>query len=83
MVLAEHVMNTAWVPLDGACIEMLALESELRAQGIEVVFEPFRPGEGGSFTRTIDQPIRMLVPGSELERAREVAAALASESGDE
>ncbi len=82
-VLCEHVMNTAWVPLDGDCLRMLALESELDAQGIEVAFDPFRPGEGAAFTRTLAQPIRLMVKEADLERARAIDAALEVEEAPE
>ena len=55
---------------------MLALETELNAQGIDVVFDPFRPGEGATYTRSLDQPIRLMVRSSDLERAREVARSM-------
>lgn len=74
-------MNTAWVPLDTRSLELLALESELDAARIECAFDPFRPGEGGSYTRTVAQPIRLLVKEADLERAMEIAAALESEIG--
>ena len=83
VVLAEHLMNTAWVQLDDACLELLALESELVAHDIDVVFDPFRPGEGGSFTRTLEQPIKLMVRQRDLEQAQLIAAALASETADE
>ena len=78
-VLAEHVMNTSLVQLDDACIRLLALESELRSQGIDTAFDPFRPGEGSMWTRTLAQPIRLMVRSADLGRALEIAAALASE----
>jgi hypothetical protein len=79
VVLVEHVMNSAWVPIDGPSMEMLGLESELTAAGIDVVFDPFRPGEGGSYTRTLEQPIRMLVREADLAEARRIAAAFSFE----
>ena len=49
-VLAQHSMDTAWVSLDSGSLALLELESELEAKGIDVGFDPFRPGEGGSFS---------------------------------
>jgi len=83
VVLAQHLMNTAWVQLDDGCLELLTLESELTAQNIESGFDPFRPGEGGGFTRTLEQPVRLMVREGDLVRAQEIAAGLASElAGD-
>jgi hypothetical protein len=73
VVVARHTMDTAWLSIDGASVELLGLESELLAREIDVVFDPFRPGEGSSFSRTIRQPIRLLVKQSDAERAREIA----------
>ena len=64
------------MPLDSEAVELLGLESELTAQGIESAFVPFRPGEGFSYTRSISQPIRLMVTEGDLLRAREVATAL-------
>ncbi len=83
VVLAQHVMNTAWVQLDDGCLELLALESELTAQHIESGFDPFRPGEGGGYTRTLEQPIRLMVRETDLPRAQQIAAAFAAESAAE
>ena len=83
VVLDQHLMNTAWVQLDTRCLQLLALESELTAHNIESGFDPFRPGEGGGYTRTLEQPIRLLVRAVDFERAQEIAAALATEfAGD-
>jgi hypothetical protein len=79
VVLVEHIMNTAWVQIDDACLQLLALESELDAHGIESAFDPFRPGEGGGYTRTLEQPVRLMVKQVDVERAREIAVALAAE----
>jgi len=81
VVLTEHLVNTAWVPLDTQSLQLLALESELDTAGIECAFDPFRPGEGGSYTRTVAQPVRLLVKQPDLDRAQEIAAALESETG--
>ena len=81
VVVAEHVMNTGLVPVDAPSIQLLALESELQAQGIDVMFEPFRPGEGSAWTRSMAQPIRLMVREPNLTRAREIAAELAAEGG--
>ena len=75
-VLVEHMMEWSWICLDGTCVAMLGLESELTAQGIDVVFDPFRPGDGSSYTRSIMQPVRMMVKASEFDRAHEVAESL-------
>ena len=76
VVVAEHLMDTAWVSLDGESIALLAFENELAGQGIGTCFDPFRPGEGGSYTRTLAQPIRLLVKERDAELARQIAADL-------
>ena len=76
VVVAEHLMDTAWVSLDGESVALLAFENELKGQGIEACFDPFRPGEGGSYTRTLAQPLRLLVKEENAELARQIAADL-------
>lgn len=78
-VVAEHLMSPSIVPLDAACIRMLALESELLGEGIPCVFTPHRPGEGFGYSRSVDQPIRLLVRGHDLPRAQRIAAELEAE----
>lgn len=73
VVLVEHQMNPWLVPIDGTCIAMLGLEDALLAEGVEVVFDPFRPGEGAGFTRDSQQPIRLLVRESQRDQALGIA----------
>lgn len=80
VVLVEHQMNPWLVPIDGTCIAMLGLEDALLAEGIDVVFDPFRPGEGASFTRDSQQPIRLLVRESQRDHALEIARRLEREA---
>jgi hypothetical protein len=80
VVLVEHQMNPWLLPIDGTCIAMLGLEDALLAEDIEVVFDPFRPGEGASFTRDSQQPIRLLVQESQLDQALEIARRLEREA---
>jgi hypothetical protein len=72
-VLAQHVQQIAFNPIDGPAIDMLALEDALRDEGIESSFLPYRPGEGGGFTDAIRQPVQLLVKSGDLTRARDVA----------
>jgi len=75
VVLTEHLLRIGWTSLDQTTFELLALESELLDAGIPAAFDPFRPGESGGFTETVQQPIRLLVRSEDLDRAREVMAA--------
>jgi hypothetical protein len=74
VVVAEHVMPVAWVPIDAGCVELLFFEVVLKDEGIDVAFDPFRPGEGGGFTRDCAQPVRLMVKTSDSERARSLIA---------
>lgn|GEM_PF-2112303 len=76
VVLAQHMQQFAWVPIDVAGADMLALEDALRGQGVEVAFLPYRPGESGGFTDALRQPLQLLVQRRELIRAREIAVEL-------
>jgi len=58
--------------MDDAGFRLIALHSELEAQGIDARFDPFAPGEGGGFTDTFYQPIRLLVLDWQLDQARTV-----------
>ena len=73
VILAQHVQQVAFNPIDAASIDLLALEEALADQGIEAAFLPYRPGEGGGFTDALRQPIQLLVKQGDFERAREVA----------
>lgn len=75
VVLTEHTFRFGWASLgtmDDAGFRLIALKSELQAQGVDVQFDPFAPGEGGGFTDTFYQPIRLLVRKQDLERARNI-----------
>ncbi len=74
VAVAQHLMPNAWVPVDPGSAELLFFEAVLRDSGIEVAFDPFRPGEGGGFTRDCAQPVRLLVMRSDLQRARALIA---------
>ncbi len=83
-VVAEHLMPAGWVPIDAGGQELLYFEAVLKAEGMDVVFSPYRPGESGGFTDACGQTLRLLVRESDLERARElVAAARAGEQEPE
>ena len=73
VVVAQHLQQVAWVPIDGASINLLSLEDALRDQGIEVSFLPYRPGESGGFTDALRQPLQLLVQRPDVVHAREVA----------
>jgi hypothetical protein len=78
VVLEEHLMPTAWTPIDAGGLRLLYLEAVLKDQGIDTAFDPFRPGEGGGFTRDCAQPVRLLVKELDLNRARALAAEAAA-----
>lgn len=59
-------------PLGPDAIAMLRLEAELTAQGIEVGFDPHRPGEYFP-TRGWIAPTKLMVPAPLLARAQEIA----------
>jgi len=81
VVLAEHLQQTAWIPIDGAGVELLALDDALRDQGIESNFQPYRPGESGGFTDAVQQPVQLLVRRVDVTQARQIARdVLGSES---
>ena len=74
VVVAQHMLNYAWVPVDTASFDLLALEDALLQQGIESSFLPYRPGESGGYTDSLRQPLRLLVRRQDVQRARQVAA---------
>jgi len=73
VVVAQHVQQIAFNPIDPASLDLLALEDALVDERIEAAFLPYRPGEGGGFTDAVRQPIELLVKRGDLARAREVA----------
>jgi hypothetical protein len=74
VVLAEHLLSLGSAPIDGTGVELLYFEALLRDNGIDAAFDPFRPGEGGGFTRNFLQPVRLLVKACDLERAQALVA---------
>jgi len=76
VVLAQHMQQYAWVPIDASGVDLLALEDALRDAGIEVAFLPYRPGESGGFTDAQRQPLQLLVKKPHLVRARDIAVGL-------
>lgn len=76
VVIAQHMLGYAWVPIDGAGFELLALEDGLRDQGIESSFLPYRPGESCGFTDALRQPLQLLVRREDIDLARQVAVDL-------
>ena len=73
VVIAQHMQQVAWVPIDGAGLDLLSLETALAEQGVEAAFLPYRPGESGDFTDAVRQPLQLLVRRSDAARAREIA----------
>ena len=73
VVVAQHMQQLAWNPIDGASVDLLSLEDALTEQGIEASFLPYRPGESGGFTDALHQPLQLLVKRSDAVRAREIA----------
>ena len=81
VVLTEHTFRFGWASLgvmDDAGFRLIALKSELESGGIPVQFDPFAPGEGGGFTDTFYQPIRLLVRSADIPRAVRVLEDFAS-----
>lgn len=81
VVLMTHPMGAGTSPVDAAALEMLHVESELVAKGIEVGWDPFRPGEGfqGFFGNVAwPRPLHMLVQRADLAEAQEIIRALHS-----
>jgi hypothetical protein len=72
VVVAEHVMQAAWVPIDSGGMDLIYYESVLNEQGIETGFLPYRPGENPGFTRSVEQPVQLLVKAIDAARARGV-----------
>jgi len=68
-ILLEHQLPTSLESLDGETIMMLGLEEVLRDERIDVVFDPFRPGEGHAGVYGCAVPLRMLVQTVDLARA--------------
>ncbi len=79
VVLREHIMNPSLLPIDGVSVVLLALEAELHKHGIEAGFDPSRPGEALSWTRSVAQPFRLLVKQADFAQAQEIALALEDE----
>ena len=82
VVVAQHLLQFAWVPLDSASLDLLALEDGLRDQGIDSSFLPYRPGESGGFTDALRQPLQLLVRSEDAVRARQIAVDLLSADCD-
>lgn len=75
VVLVEHQVPWTSSAIDGTGMQLLFLEQCLVDNGIDVGFEPGRPGETGGnvYSRNFAQPIRMMVRAGDLESAREIA----------
>jgi len=71
-VLYAHSLDLSEGPLDGESFFMLALEQGLVDQGVEVTFDPIRPGEADRYNGGYLRPIQLLVPTHQLARARDV-----------
>ncbi|MGV8083611.1 MAG: hypothetical protein AB2L09_08295 [Coriobacteriia bacterium] len=71
-VLMEHVIPAGWTPIDPLEADMLFVESELLAAGVEVVFDPRRPGDNFS-SRSAALPLKLMVKESDRTQAREIA----------
>jgi hypothetical protein len=74
VVLAQHQLFVGWVPIDAGGMDLLMYEALLKGVGIDTEFDPFRPGEGGGFTRDCYQPLRLMVRSSDIERAQALIA---------
>ncbi|TLN26983.1 hypothetical protein FDZ71_00355 [bacterium] len=72
-MVAQHVRQIAWNPIDSSGLDLICLEDALQDSGIEVAFLPYRPGESGTFTDATSQPVQLLVKSSDAVRAREIA----------
>ena len=71
VAIMEHTIPSGWVPIDGAESEMLFVETELKKAGIEVAFDPRRPGDNyPGYASAL--PLKLMVKESDLARAREI-----------
>jgi hypothetical protein len=78
VVLKEHHIPVGWIPIDGGEMELLFLESELLASGIDVIFDPRRPGDNYT-TQDVAMNLKLMVKEPDLERAQEILRDLARE----
>jgi hypothetical protein len=76
VVLAQHMRQIAWNPIDGPTMDLLALEDGLRDQGIDTGFLPYRPGDEGGFTDAVAQPLQLMVKRQDAARAHDIAIEL-------
>jgi hypothetical protein len=80
VVLTQHHIPVAWIPIDPGEAQLLFIESELLAAGIEVGFDPRRPGDNYT-SRSVAVDLKLLVKQSDLTRAQEILRDLKQESG--
>ena len=74
VVLVEYQGQMLRALVDPEAMDLRYLEQALRDEGIDAGFDPFPPGEGDAvFTASYQQPIRLMVRASDVERAREIA----------
>jgi len=59
VVIAQHMQQVAWVPIDGAGLDLLSLETALAEQGVEAAFLPYRPGGSHSNCSCDDPTLRV------------------------
>jgi hypothetical protein len=78
-VLMTDSTGAASGPISPDGLQMLRVESELAAEGIQVGWDPFRPGEGfqGFYVNVAwPRPLHLLVKDSDLPRATEILQSL-------
>ena len=81
VVLVEYQAQMLRALVDPEVMDLRYLEQELRQQGIDTGFDPYPPGEGDAvFTNSYQQPIRLMVKASDLERSKEIARDLLAAS---
>lgn len=71
VVLMEHHIPVGWIPIDGGEMELLAVESELLASGIDVIFDPRRPGDNYP-SQSVAMNLKLMVKEPDLQRAQEI-----------
>ena len=81
VVVAECWMSALGGEFGDDALAILELEAQLAEQGLDAAFDPARPGDGASYTRSIGtaRPVRLLVREDEADRARQVARELGLE----
>ena len=79
VVVMEHLMAAPYLQIDGASMNMLFAETQLREAGIDTRFEPFRPDQSYDF-RSTSVSVTLQVRDSDLARAQEILHDIAADA---